>query len=93
VRTRARACTHTCECASHLDKEDRVLERAEGRCERCGERRATQVHHLTYRRVGAEAFRDLLAICNACHERHHPHMPRTFKERWAAATNPTWERT
>jgi 5-methylcytosine-specific restriction endonuclease McrA len=75
------------------ERRRRVLARAEGRCERCGHERATQVHHLTYRRVGAEWLKDLLAICNACHEHHHPHLPRTFAERWAAATNPTWERT
>lgn len=69
-----------------------VLDRAGGRCERCGQERATQVHHLTYRRVGAEWPQDLQAICNGCHEHHHPHLPRTFAERWAAAANPTWER-
>jgi len=70
-----------------------VLERADGICEDCRDAPATSVHHLTYRRVGAERVADLIAICAGCHEEHHPHMPRTFSERWAAAADPTWERT
>jgi 5-methylcytosine-specific restriction endonuclease McrA len=70
-----------------------VLERAGGHCEECGEETYLQVHHLNYKRVGAERLEDLRAICNPCHEGHHPHMPRTFAERWAAAGgDPTWER-
>lgn len=70
-----------------------VLDRADGRCEYCGQASATQVHHRTYQRVGAEELGDLAAICVPCHENHHPHMPRTFSERWAAAADPTWERS
>ena len=45
-----------------------VLERARGICEACGQRQATEVHHLTYDHVGNEPLFDLAAICHACHE-------------------------
>lgn len=51
----------------------KVLERASGICEGCGETRATQVHHLTYKNVGHEFLWELVAICRACHERRHGH--------------------
>lgn len=49
-------------------KRRRILERANGMCERCGFNRATQVHHKTYARLGHEWDSDLQAICRGCHE-------------------------
>lgn len=46
-----------------------VLRRAGGRCEGCLLADATQVHHLTYERVGDEMLFDLVAICKPCHDR------------------------
>jgi len=46
----------------------RVLHRAQGMCEACGERRADHVHHTSYRHVGAEPLFELRAVCEACHE-------------------------
>jgi hypothetical protein len=48
-----------------------VLRRAQNICEGCGERQATQAHHLTYARVGHEMLFDLVAICDNCHARLH----------------------
>lgn len=48
-----------------------VMARANGRCEGCGTRAATQVHHLTYVRVTQEMLFDLVAICGYCHESVH----------------------
>jgi hypothetical protein len=48
-----------------------VFQRANGMCEGCGIREATQAHHLTYARVGREMLFDLVAICDACHEVVH----------------------
>lgn len=42
------------------------------KCERCRVRPATQTHHLTYDRCGAELEADLQAICRPCHESAHP---------------------
>lgn len=52
-----------------------VLQRANGRCERCGyepwKPGALQVHHLSYDRVGRESLEDLVAICPRCHMKIH----------------------
>ncbi len=50
-----------------------VLKRANGLCEGCRNQPATQVHHLTYRRVGNEMLFDLVAVCDHCHAICHPH--------------------
>lgn len=49
----------------------KVLERAKGTCEGCLERKATQVHHLTYRHIFEEFMFELVAVCKECHERLH----------------------
>jgi hypothetical protein len=49
----------------------RVMERARDLCEGCRERPAQQVHHLTYKHVGDEFLFELVAVCEACHERIH----------------------
>jgi 5-methylcytosine-specific restriction endonuclease McrA len=49
-----------------------VLRRANGTCEGCGQQAATQVHHLTYERIGCEMLFDLVALCDACHHALHP---------------------
>lgn len=53
------------------EKRRRVIQRAGGICEGCGSARATQVHHLTYKRVGREMLFDLVAICEDCHHSLH----------------------
>lgn len=50
---------------------DRVLRRANGRCEGCGANAPSQVHHLTYEHVGNEFLFELVAVCVACHTRLH----------------------
>lgn len=52
-------------------KREKVLQRAKGVCEGCGDRQATQVHHTTYDHVGRELLFELVAICNECHEVCH----------------------
>ena len=37
----------------------------------CRKKPATQVHHLTYKRVGREMLFDLVAVCADCHEVVH----------------------
>jgi 5-methylcytosine-specific restriction endonuclease McrA len=49
----------------------KVLRRADNICEGCGERKATEVHHLSYRHVGNEFLWELVAICDDCHQRVH----------------------
>jgi 5-methylcytosine-specific restriction endonuclease McrA len=50
---------------------DRVMARDNHVCRGCHQARATQVHHLTYERVGNEMLFDLVAICDACHDNVH----------------------
>lgn len=65
------------EYGSYLNSEawamrrNRVFKRAGGICEGCGERTATQVHHLTYEHVGAEFLFELAAVCAPCHDKLH----------------------
>ena len=50
----------------------KVLKRANGQCEGCGDRKATQVHHLTYKNVFNEFLFELVAVCSECHAGLHP---------------------
>lgn len=58
----------------------RVMQRACNRCEGCGIARATQVHHLTYDRVGEEMLFDLVAICDDCHAKVHESTRESINE-------------
>jgi hypothetical protein len=48
-----------------------VFARCRGECERCHHDNATQLHHLTYERLGDELLADLLGVCRGCHEAIH----------------------
>jgi len=48
-----------------------VLARDNYVCQGCRVNRATQAHHLTYKRVGREMLFDLIAVCVQCHEAIH----------------------
>lgn len=52
---------------------EKVFRRANGLCEGCMEKPATQVHHLTYENMGSEFLFELVAVCTDCHERAHLH--------------------
>jgi len=64
-----------------LEKKRKVLERCRWICEGCGNRRASEVHHLRYPewRVmpGSEGWKrveklyDLVGICEECHREVH----------------------
>ena len=61
----------------------RVRRRARGRCERCHVNQRTDVHHLTYERVGREELSDLIGVCGDCHNALHgrsQYDPRTCAE-------------
>ncbi len=55
-----------------------VMERSNGRCERCG-KKAAHVHHLTYIRKYNELLTDLQAVCEQCHESIH--YPKAIRPR------------
>ena len=43
---------------------------AKGRCGKC-EGQATDLHHLTYDRVGGEYLSDVMPLCRKCHAEEH----------------------
>jgi len=51
-----------------------ILRRSNGVCERCNVKKAKDVHHLTYDRLGHEDPADLLAVCRECHDELHGHQ-------------------
>ena len=53
------------------DRRAKVLRRANNLCEGCGDRTATEVHHLTYANVGDELLFQLVALCSPCHSKLH----------------------
>jgi 5-methylcytosine-specific restriction endonuclease McrA len=55
-----------------------VLHRENGLCQGCRAAAATEIHHLTYDRLGDELLIDLVAFCKPCHQRAHP-----LKRLWA----------
>lgn len=53
---------------------DRKLKQARRRCEKCGDTKRLEVHHLTYDRFGGnERMTDLQVLCHPCHEAAHGH--------------------
>lgn len=49
-------------------KRARVLERDGNLCQACRKRKATEVHHLSYKHVGHEPLFELTSVCGLCHE-------------------------
>jgi 5-methylcytosine-specific restriction endonuclease McrA len=52
-------------------KRREVIERDQGICGICRDAGISEVHHLTYERVGREALDDLVGVCSACHAIEH----------------------
>lgn len=48
------------------------IERLTGKCDRCREVGRTQLHHVSYQRLGAELPGDTRELCNRCHILEHP---------------------
>jgi hypothetical protein len=52
-------------------------------CDHCKHRdRRLQLHHKTYKRVGAEYLRDLCMVCGECHKRIHDLENTGGKDLW-----------
>jgi 5-methylcytosine-specific restriction endonuclease McrA len=49
---------------------ERTLQRDRRRCVRC-QKKATDIHHLTYVRLGREDLNDLVSVCRDCHLKVH----------------------
>lgn len=56
-------------------------------CQKCN-KKATDVHHLTYERMFKEKFEDLIPLCRKCHEEeHHINDNLNIDERIKTITN------
>lgn len=53
------------------EKRRLVLIRCKGVCEGCGQRPATEIHHLTYAMLGREMLFQLVGVCDHCHAEIH----------------------
>lgn len=40
-------------------------------CEKCGEKKNLQIHHLTYKNIFNEKPEDLMILCRSCHRKEH----------------------
>ena len=47
-----------------------VLKRDKNKCRFCG-KKATHIHHLTYKNIFQEPLYDLVSLCNGCHQLIH----------------------
>ncbi len=65
----------------------KALARADSRCEGCGDKPATDVHHLTYERFGNEMLFDLVAVCKDCHKKIHQQSKATAEANSAIVEN------
>gem|GEM_PF-1012922 len=59
-------------------KRSKVILRAQGLCEACRDRPATQAHHTTYAHVGREFLFELVAVCEPCHRSMHASIHSRF---------------
>lgn len=57
--------------ADWRSKRNKAIRKARFRCQRCGEKRDLQAHHLTYDRLGHELASDIEVVCRTCHESEH----------------------
>jgi hypothetical protein len=60
---------------SWQERREWILQRANNVCEKCKQRVATEVHHVTYIRVFNENPADLIALCRQCHAEIHWRQP------------------
>jgi len=56
-------------------KRAHVIDRENGICQGCRERRIEEIHHLTYENCGDELLFQLVGLCQTCHRRAHPDKP------------------
>jgi len=68
---RERYDTYIAKSATWKEKRGQRLALDGNRCQGCGSQANLNVHHLNYRRLGNELMRDLVTVCESCHEEIH----------------------
>jgi hypothetical protein len=66
-----------------------ILQRDNYQCQGCRQRRAVQVHHLTYAHLGDEFLFELISVCMECHHRLHPEHQSDWND--DESNDPTWD--
>lgn len=59
-----------------------VQERSEGVCERCGMKKATDLHHRDRRGDGNHTIENAGHVCRACHNTIHANPETSRREGW-----------
>lgn len=54
------------------ERRAKVIDRENGLCQGCREKRITEIHHLTYDNRGDELLFQLVGLCSDCHAKLHP---------------------
>ena len=67
---------------------EQIRERSGNTCEHCFHGPQQAVHHLTYARLSQEELKDLMAVCNDCHEWFSGKSGLNPNLRWAVVTPP-----
>lgn len=57
----------------------KVMERDGFRCKSCGDDSNLHVHHIHYKRLGAEKLEDLITVCAICHKELHDYHGKNAK--------------
>lgn len=61
-------------------RQAKILKKRGNICRLCAKKSAIDVHHRTYKKIGAERLKDLAPICRSCHtlihstHRQYPHL-------------------
>lgn len=63
------------------EKRRKVLLRENYICEGCGDEKAIEIHHISYKHKGNEFLFELVALCQHCHETvHREHLNKNINE-------------
>ena len=57
----------------------RRLKKANDLCEYCKKARPLELHHITYKRLGAEKLGDVRVLCRSCHSLLHQNADKIYK--------------
>lgn len=69
----------------YMQFREQIFQRAHQVCEFCHVNKATQLHHITYKRYGHELPEDVRAVCSLCHRYVSGKSSYNPKPKWADA--------
>lgn len=69
-----------------FNRRSAVIERSNGRCERCGNSTVSHVVHTTWERLGEELLEDIVGLCQTCHRRQFKDKLKPLRPYWKFKT-------